>query len=173
MPCPLSMPDVSTTFATGRTFMQWICLCFSRGKGMGDKLGPLVLFNPLWFEPCAMHKCHLLKLKENGSDPTSILSFRCIPNDGCSKNTPRGVVLCTAYLVWTCGKTCMLSINRHKVNNSTQLNFTIRTGNGGHREVVYLGWPIAPSFMMPQMRGQWVNDYSCALPVKPKWTFEI
>jgi hypothetical protein len=28
------------------------------------------------------------------------------------------------------GKTCMLSINRLKVNNSTQLNFTSPTGKG-------------------------------------------
>ncbi len=97
--------------------------------------------NPLWLEPCAMHKCHPLKLKENGSDPTSILFFRCIPNYGCSKNTTRGDTRRDAvYSVFgldlpsfvrrACGETC---INRHKVNNSTQLNFTIRTGNEGSR----------------------------------------
>ena len=38
------------------------------------------------------------------------------------------------------GKTCMLSINRLKVNNSTQLNFTSPTGKG----IAYLRHQTVP-----------------------------
>jgi hypothetical protein len=66
-----------------------------------------------------------------GWDIEELSSFRCNHHDGSSEACSRVLYIwfgLAELYVKPRGKTLMLSINRHKVNNSTQLNFTSPTG---------------------------------------------